>query len=412
MDLDRRRMRLLYIVPEPWPTHRPDIAVLFGKCLPLRGVECDLVTDIHCASEEWLAGKSIFYRAPSNRALYHFSKLWHTCRSLMACKRSEYNAIQVRDMPVHALIAWGFARLKGMQFYYWMSFPRAEGQVLRARSRGWRAGLRYWFPLIQGSVGTFLLYRVVMRHADHVFVQSEYMAADVSKHGIPRRSLTAVPMGVDTGSADPARIPMSENPDFVGRRIVVYIGTLDRERRIEVLLEMVVLVREKEPRLLLIIVGDTVDLQQRAHLYERANALGITDAIMWTGWVPTNQAWRYVRAAEIGLSPIPRGFLFDCSSPTKAVEYLALEVPVLCNDNPDQATLVQESGAGVCVELSGIAFANALLEMLEDPERLLLMGRRGREFIVKTRSYDLLANKVATVYDSELASNPRNRTWS
>lgn len=53
------------------------------------------------------------------------------------------------------------------------------------------------------------------------------------------------------------------------------------------------------------------------------------------------EGWRYARAAEVGLPPIPRGLLLDLSSPTKVPELLALGVSIVCNDNdnPDHQPL-------------------------------------------------------------------------
>ena len=57
---------------------------------------------------------------------------------------------------------------------------------------------------------------------------------------------------------------------------------------------------------------------------QQAKAAGVADHVLWTGWLPMGEGWRYVRAAEVGLSPFPRGFLLDSASPTKVPEYLAL----------------------------------------------------------------------------------------
>ena len=58
--------------------------------------------------------------------------------------------------------------------------------------------------------------------------------------------------------------------------------------------------------------------------------------VLLTGWLPQPAALGYAVRAEVGLSPIPRGTLFDVSSPTKLVEYLALGIPGVANDIPDQ----------------------------------------------------------------------------
>jgi glycosyltransferase involved in cell wall biosynthesis len=118
---------------------------------------------------------------------------------------------------------------------------------------------------------------------------------------------------------------------------------------------------------------------------------------------------RYVRAAELGLSPIPRGPLLDVGSPTKVPEYLALGVPVVCNDNPDQQALIEASGAGRCVPYTAEDFARAVVELLRlGPEERRAMAERGRELVARERDYRQLASGVAARYQAIFqAAQPR-----
>lgn len=398
----KKTIHLLFVSHESWPTFRPDVAVLFGKYLPRLGITSDLVTehDLSATSElvAWGGGQALLCEVPHSRSGQYLAKSWHNVRMLLGADKSRYDGIQVRDMPVAALAGLVLARLKGMPFFYWMSFPQSEGQIARARARGPKAGMRYWFPLIQGTVGKWLLYRVVLPRTDHIFVQTQKMLADVVEQGIPAERMTPVPMGVDLEVARPDQVLPSDDPRLDGRRVVVYLGALDQARNIETLFEMLAIVRTRIPDILLVLAGDTQDADHRAWLKSEAERLGVAELILWTGWLPTAQAWRYVRAAEVGLSPIPRGFLLDCGSPTKAIEYMALGLPVLGNDNPDQAQVVMEGEAGICVTLEPQAFAQALLSLLDDSARRRQMALSGQRYVRQARSYDRLAELVAQAY--------------
>jgi glycosyltransferase involved in cell wall biosynthesis len=283
-----------------------------------------------------------------------------------------------------------------------MSYPQSEGQIHRAQSRGVSAGLRYFFPLILGHIGKFLLYRIVMPRADHNFVQSDKMREDLVKIGLPFEKMTPVPMAVDLDSAKIEEIHPIDDDRLKGKRVVIYMGCLDLTRKIEVLFEMIALARKTVPNVLLVIVGSTEDKIHLNWLEKEAERIGVTDSIIWTGWLPMSQAWRYARASEVGLSPIPRGFLLDMGIPTKTLEYMALNIPVLCNDNPDQEKVTQESGAGICVSLTGEKFAEALLTLLQDTPRREQMAKVGRQYIAEFRSYEKLASSVFAVYQNLL----------
>jgi glycosyltransferase involved in cell wall biosynthesis len=401
-------IRLLYLTHEPFPTYHADLAVLFGKYLPRLGLVTDIVTEAMDSSDTsksiitWESGEPLLCHVPSNRAFYHIVKLRHNLRSLLACDAKKYDAIQVRDLTVAALFGLIIARYKKLPFFYWMSYPQSEGQIAYAKTCGWRAGLRYFFHLTQGHIGKFLLYKIILPRADHIFVQSEKMREDLVQLGLPFANMTPVPMAVDLETAKIDDISPIDDDRLTGKRVVIYMGTLDRTRQIDVLFEMLALVKNKVPDTVLVIVGSIGDKDHLAWLQQQAERNGVADAVVWTGWIPMSQAWRYVRAAEVGLSPFPRGFLLDSATPTKAIEYMALNIPVLCNDNPDQAQAIQQSGAGLCVSLSAENFAKALLELLENNERRKKMATVGRHYIAEFRSYEKLASSLFAVYQNLL----------
>jgi glycosyltransferase involved in cell wall biosynthesis len=397
-------IRLLFLTAETCPTFRADVNVLFGKYLPHYGVQSDIVAGRTPGGGEetvqWGGGEALLCDVSGGQAKKHIKTLWHGVRHLFSARQSRYQAIQVRDMPVLAAFGLLAARLKGLPFYYWMSYPMPEGQIALARERGLSAGLmKFLFPWLRGRIGRFLLYRVVLPRADHVFVQSDRMKADMVEKGVDAAKMTPVPMGVDIAGIDPERFPPADDPRLAGRRILIYLGTQDRPRHIEVLFEMLALLKEKVPNVLLVLVGDTKDEVHRDWLRQQAVAAGVADDVLWTGWLQMEQGWRYVTAAEVGLSPFPRGFLLDSASPTKVPEYLALSVPVVCNDNPDQASVISGSSAGYCVPYTAVAFADAVRSILDaDDQARGAMINRGRHYVAEYRDYRLLGEKLAHHY--------------
>lgn len=396
--------RLLFLTAESCPTFRADVAVLFGKYLPRLGIDTDVVAARTPGSKEpvsWGGGQALLCDIGGGLIARHVKTFVHALARLWAADPSRYQAIQVRDMPVVAALALIAARFKRLPFIYWMSYPIPEGQIELARERKLSAGwMKFLFPWVSGHVGRFLLNRFVLSNATHVFVQSERMKQDLEERGIPGARMTPVPMGVDLESFAQPSLSPSEHPKLVGKRVIAYLGTLDRPRRIEILFEMLALLRKRLPATLLVLVGDTADEVHRDWLHKQAVISGVDDAIVWSGWLPTFEAWQLVAAAEVALSPFPRGHLLDSASPTKVPEYLALGLPVVCNDNPDQQQVIAESGAGRCVPYTASAFADAVEELLEiDPATRASMQFEGKRFVAEKRGYQLLAASVARTYE-------------
>lgn len=399
-------MHLLFLTAESCPTFRADVSVLFGKYLPTFGVDSDIVAGRTPGTQgqvSWGGGRALLCDMRHGAFSHRWRPFWHALKQLFAADAKRYQAIQVRDMPVVAAFGCLVARAKGLPFYYWMSYPIPEGQIELARARGLTAGLfKFLYPWLSGRVGRLLLRHFVLRLADHVFVQSDRMKQDLAAEGVDASKMTPVPMGVDLAELD--RLVSGAVSTEVSRgsnSTIVYLGTLDRPRQIERLFDMLAILRSKRPEVRLLLVGDTEDLQHRTWLKHCAVLAGVDDIVEWTGWLPMTDAWRMVRSAAVCVSPCPRGPLLDCGSPTKVPEYLALEVPVVCNDNPDQAAVIRTSGAGLCVEYAAEAFAQAVLDILSlDDDARRELGRRGRAYVERHRDYRLIAANVAAAYAS------------
>jgi glycosyltransferase involved in cell wall biosynthesis len=228
------------------------------------------------------------------------------------------------------------------------------------------------------------------------------MVRDLVARGVDASRMTSVPMGVDLEVTRPHLVTESQDERLAGKSVIVYLGTLDRTRSIDLLFHMLAMVRAEMPEVVLVLAGDTEDAAHRDWLRQEASRIGVMESILWTGWLPTHEALSYVRAAQVGLSPFPRGYLLDSASPTKAMEYMALGIPVVVNDNPDQMNVVQQANCGLCVELSASAFAQAVVTLLRDPVRRKEMGAAGEHYVRQNRGYDRLAVHVASSYKSFL----------
>ncbi|WP_050407890.1 glycosyltransferase [Massilia sp. NR 4-1] len=394
-----RRLKLLQLVPEPLPTFRADVATLFGKYLPRYGVDCHVVGSASAAplGEHGFASA----RRPAHgggRLQRELNFLRLCARSLFQARRGEYDVIQVRDMVSIGLLGSLAARLKGSRFAYWMSYPMCEGRIERAR-RELKAGggLRFRFVLLKGLVEQFLLNRIVLPSADHIFVQSDAMLAKLASEGVPAHKMTPVPMGVDSDAV--AARPQARRPEgWEERPLLAYLGTLDHSRDMNRVLDALQLVRRTVPDAVLLLIGDSPAPRDVPRLLEHAASLGLSEAVRITGWLPSAEAWSLLTSADAAISYIPRGTLYDVSSPTKLLEYLALQVPCVGNDNPDQQKVLSESGAGWLTESSPAALATAICAIFGDKTAARLRAQAGPAYIDAHRSYRVIAEQTAQSY--------------
>jgi len=398
----RKTIRLLFFVPDPYPTFRHDVTTLFGKYLPRHGIQTDIVgqaAEFEDSQQSWLAGLALIARRRRSPATSLLEAFAHAVRVLLTMDRGRYDAIQVRDEVFTGLLALSFARWRGQRFFYWMSFPMSEWLIHLAKMHGRRLGLtRSVFMLLKGYVGRWLIYRIVLPRVDHIFAQSDRMAEELIARGLDKKKITAVPMGVDMECIDSGRIEPPRDARIRERRTIVYLGTLGRARRIDFLLDTMNIVREEVPTALLVLAGDAPEPADRAWLDKCIADRDLGNCVIRTGWLKGEHAWQYVCASEVAVSPLPRGFPWDVASPTKVVEYLALGVPVVANDQPDQEKVLRESAAGICVPYEPVAFGKAIIRLLQDKGEALDTGSRGPGYVRKERSYNVISARLASVY--------------
>jgi glycosyltransferase involved in cell wall biosynthesis len=323
---------------------------------------------------------------------------WHDLRIYRLIKQNKYDFVQVRDKVFVALVAVIAVRRNGPPFYYWMSFPFPEADIFRARDREINLPfLKRVFYRVRGILTGWVLYKFVLPRANHVFVQSDTMALDVEKKGVPAEKMTPVPMGINLDSVRRAEASGVSVAGLNGKRILLYVGTMTRVRKIEFLLQMLDIIIHKYSDVLLVLVGDAPEKDMQL-LRDETRRLDLEDHVLFTGFLPMEQAWGYIQAAKICLSPIRPSPILDVGSPTKIIEYMAFRKPVVANDNPDQKEVLNTSGAGRAVEYIPESFAVEIIRILENPEEDVKKLDAGFDYVRKNRSYFALTKMLENKY--------------
>lgn len=400
-----KNQKILYIVPEVFPTFRPDVVHLFGKYLPRLGLDSDVVALAKADSTaeiSWDGGRHFYLKSRDGSLAKNLSMLWLVLTTFLRARLTRYQAVQVRDMPFIAIFGLVYARVRGIHFYYWCSHPFPDGQIQRAREKGSRSFLDKLtsYPLlIRGWLGKWILYQFIMKQADHVFVQSEQMLSSLQFLGIDSVKMTPVPMAVDFDDFNPDAINAVRLEEFGDCPVLAYLGTMDPKREIHTLLDVLVRIHVSYPDARLLLVGDTADIQYKKWFKSRISEYGLDHHVRWTGWLPGKEARALVAGADIAYSPFPRGWILDMASPTKISEYFALRVLVVANDNPDQKELIRHSKSGECVPYDPDSFAEATLKLLnESSEDRQRQKESGYDYVKKHRNYQNTSQSLFEIY--------------
>jgi glycosyltransferase involved in cell wall biosynthesis len=394
----RLPLRMLFLVGEPDGAERVDVADLFAIRLAALGLKIDYVLFDNEATglwhaKEWRGARAFVVGRSkrsglSGRVCNKLIEVSADLRTFWQALTGPYDLIQVRDKFVVGVLALTAARLSGKRFVYWLSYPYAESRILDGKEG--RAAYP-WLSIVGGRIAAWLLYKIIMPNADHVFVQSEQMLNDIAAEGVPRELMTAVPMGVNESM-------LTVKPAVVEPGSILYLGTLNRVRRLDTLIEALEIVRQSHTNARLVFVGDGPEAADRDYLQQVVQRHGLSDAVEFTGALSMAEAHAYVARAAVCVSPFYPTPILQSTSPTKICEYMALGRPVVANSHPEQSVIIAGSGAGLCVEWSAAEFARAISQLLDDPAGAEVMAARGPDYVRSHRTYAVIAPLVAEKY--------------
>lgn len=309
---------------------------------------------------------------------------------LKLIKDGDYNLIFVKEANgvLDGLLATYIQRKHKIPFVFFLASPL---EIQWEHYKIEHENIKPFYYLI-AKLHVFLRIRT-MRKAALVLPITRWCGEALVKRGIHPSKMMPLPSTVDVDSFS------SKSGDNIRRKyglsdakVVIYIGVLAKLRNLSLLLEAFSIAKKKTKNAKLLIVGRGSD---RGNLEILAERLGIRSDIIFTDWVSHQEVLEYIAAADIGVSPVPPLPFYEPSSPIKMVEYMAAAKPVIANEEIfDQKEVLEQSDGGILVPFTPQAFADAMVDLLNNPEKSAEMGWRGRQWVMENRSHEVLARQV------------------
>ncbi len=156
--------------------------------------------------------------------------------------------------------------------------------------------------------------------------------------------------------------------------------------------------------ILFVLMGDGA---VRSKAQADAAAWGLEDVVVFTGMIHDNLLLRqHLCTADVLLSPEPKTPLNMRSTFIKVAEYMAMSKPVVAYRLPETQYTARE--AAVFVEPGDAkAFGQAILALLDDPERRRQMGQYGRKRVLECLTWESQQVEFFRAYAIALGAKTR-----
>jgi glycosyltransferase involved in cell wall biosynthesis len=239
---------------------------------------------------------------------------------------------------------------------------------------------------------------ISIKHADARMACSSNIADFVAAfHGVLRESIDVVHCGVDDEKFRP---PATDEPR-AARPTVLFVGNIAANKGVNAIFEVVLRLRAKYPDIRLQILGKADDGQLES-FQARARSLGAEDNFQFCGFVGREQLPEFYRRAHVFASPAQH----EPGVANVYIEAMACACPVVASTTGGAPEAVVHQRTGLLVPPNDIdALAQALDQILGDPEIQKRMGDAGRRRVEDYFAMDKYIARVLAIYKKAIAQS-------
>jgi glycosyltransferase involved in cell wall biosynthesis len=232
-----------------------------------------------------------------------------------------------------------------------------------------------------------------LRQASAIVVASRDYAEHslLAKYPELMAKVVEIPFGIDSNRFFPRTQVSTTAPNGAWRKNILFVAALDEQhyfKGLHILLEAMV----KVPDTKLTIVGDG---NLKGNYIKKAKELKIGERVVFAGRVSDEELPKYFQNADVFCSAsVDRSEAYGIV----LMEAAASGIPAVASDIPGVRSVVADGETGLLIPPNDAgALAEALRDMLNDPELLAKMGQAARKFAL-TRTWADAGKKYLEIY--------------
>ncbi|UCF07693.1 MAG: glycosyltransferase family 4 protein [Thermoplasmata archaeon] len=240
--------------------------------------------------------------------------------------RRRYDVVHVHSLPDFLVFVAIVQKLKGKKII--LDLHEVMPEIYAARFRK---------KMKDFSVkGIAFLERISTAFADGVITVNDVRREVIVMRGVPKRKITVIMNTPDEklfvkGTFEKLEKLKAER-GLEGKFITVYVGGINPERNLEVILKAMAIVKNDIPEVFFLLFGHTygqAGVNHKEDLRKLSNGLGLRNNVYIGGELRGEEVASYMELAHYGVVSYLVNPMTELAMPNKVFEYIALDKPII-----------------------------------------------------------------------------------
>jgi glycosyltransferase involved in cell wall biosynthesis len=244
-----------------------------------------------------------------------------------------------------------------------------------------------------GKIAGFLY-----RHSDRIVVVTPAFEEYLVEHwGVPREKISVIENGVETDLFAPQPATKLRNELGASEKFLVsYIGTMGMAHGLETILSAAAELRDTNPEIAFLLLGEGADKERIVELARQRHL----NNLRFVDQQPRERIPAYICASDACVVLLKKTDLFKTVIPTKMLEFMSCERPVILGVDGQARSILEEAGGGLVIEPENSdALVRAARSLSADRELARKLGQSGREHMLRKFSRRQTAERYIRVLE-------------
>jgi glycosyltransferase involved in cell wall biosynthesis len=237
-----------------------------------------------------------------------------------------------------------------------------------------------------------------LTHCDALTVASRTLQTLAWSLGAASKRVFYVPNGANLQYLIPNPQSSTSNlqPPFS-----VLLYTRFFEFQAERVIEVFERVAAEVPEVQFLIVGQGLSGEEEKLLH-LASQRGLSDKMVYAGWVEPTELPGYLAAADMAIYPLDDNLLNRARCSAKLVDLMAAGLAIVAEDVGQSSEYIEHGRSGLLVEAGDTeAFARCVVRLLRDERLRGVLGNEARRRVCEEFAWERLVERIERAYQGE-----------